>query len=88
MALRWGANRTPEVESPGIFGDRQPVIGWYGLFLQLGGIATVIIGIEQTRKAFGHEPVIQSWYRRVRGLFLKSEAKAAVLTMSAQETGG
>lgn len=35
-------------------GTSEPVIRWTGLILQLLGIATVILGIEQTRRLFNH----------------------------------
>jgi hypothetical protein len=35
-------------------GTSEPLVRWTGLVLQLLGIATVIVGIEQTRRLFNH----------------------------------
>ena len=39
-------------------GTSEPVVRWTGLVLQLLGIATVIIGIEQTRRLFNHPSLL------------------------------
>jgi hypothetical protein len=47
-------------------GTPEPIIRWTGLFLQLLGICTVIIGIEQTRRLFDHPSLLSiatSWLR-------------------------
>ena len=47
-------------------GTTEPTVRWTGLFLQLLGIATVITGIEQTRRLFNHPSLLSiamSWFR-------------------------
>ena len=47
-------------------GTTEPLVRWTGLFLQLLGIATVIIGIEQTRRLFNHPSLLsiaEAWFR-------------------------
>jgi hypothetical protein len=39
-------------------GTSEPIVRWTGLILQLLGIATVIIGIEQTRRLFNHPSLL------------------------------
>jgi hypothetical protein len=47
-------------------GTTEPLVRWTGLFLQLLGIATVILGIEQTRRLFNHPSLLsiaKAWFR-------------------------
>jgi tetrahydromethanopterin S-methyltransferase subunit F len=48
-------------------GTTEPLVRWTGLVLQLLGIATVIIGIEQTRRLFNHPSLLslaEAWFRQ------------------------
>lgn len=53
-------------------GTSEPVIRWTGLILQLLGIATVILGIEQTRRLFNH-PTLFEWRENGLRNFLRTD---------------
>lgn len=49
-------------------GTTEPVVRWTGLVLQLFGIVTVIIGIEQTRKLFNRPSLLsiaRAWFKEL-----------------------
>jgi hypothetical protein len=48
-------------------GTTEPLVRWTGLVLQLLGIVTVIIGIEQTRNLFNHPSLLSiavAWFKQ------------------------
>jgi hypothetical protein len=74
-------------------GTSEPVIRWTGLILQLLGIGTVIIGIEQTRRLFDHPTLLNmvaEWLKqfpRYRQSVVISVGAGAIAAATAKARG-